>query len=114
GGRERRGWAGGAGRGGGGGWWGGVGVGRGGVAISPLYDSKSSGVLITGLVNGGAAQNNNVASWSVLVAVNGTTVNSVESLRNVLSPLTPRHHLLLTIHHAASNPHTPYSIITKT
>src|SRR5207247_3571430 len=80
------------------------------LAISPLYDSKSSGVLITGLVNGGAAQNNNVASWSVLVAVNGTTVNSVESLSNVLSPLTPGHHSLLTINKAASNTQTPDSI----
>src|SRR5207248_10649275 len=72
------------------------------LVISPLYDSKSSGVLITGLVNGGAAQTNNVPSWSVLVAVNGTSVNSVESLRNVLSPLSPGHHLLLTINNVAS------------
>src|SRR5207249_11208331 len=77
------------------------------LAISPLYDSKSSGVLITGLVNGGAAQNNNVASWSVLVAVNGTTVISVESLRNVLLPLTPGLLLLLTTINAAPNPRPP-------
>src|SRR2546422_1447369 len=83
------------------------------LVISPLYDSKSSGVLITGLVNGGAAQNNNVPSWSVLVAVNGTTVTSVNSLRNVLSPLTPGHHLVLTISNAASNTQTTYSIITQ-
>src|SRR5207247_6889863 len=62
------------------------------LVISPLYNSQSSGVLITGLVNGGAAQNNNIQSWSVLVAVNGTTVTDVNSLRNILSPLTPGHH----------------------
>src|SRR5207247_4228078 len=84
------------------------------LVISPLYDSKSSGVLITGLVNGGAAQSNNVPNWSVLLAVNGTTVNSVESLRNILSPLTPGHHLLLTINKAPSNTQTTYSIITHT
>ena len=83
------------------------------LVISPLYDSKSSGVLITGLVSGGAAQNNNIPDWTVLVAVNGTTVNSVESLRNVLSPLTPGHHLLLTINNAASNTQTTYSIVTQ-
>jgi membrane-associated protease RseP (regulator of RpoE activity) len=83
------------------------------LVISPLYDSKSSGVLITGLVNGGAAQSNNIPSWSVLVAVNGTTVNSVESLRSVLSPLTPGHHLVLTINNVASDTQTTYSIITQ-
>jgi membrane-associated protease RseP (regulator of RpoE activity) len=83
------------------------------LVISPLYDSKSSGVLITGLVNGGAAQNNNVPNWSVLVAVNGTKVTDVNSLRNVLSPLTPGHHLMLNISNVASNTQTIYSIITQ-
>ncbi len=83
------------------------------LVISPLYNSQSSGVLITGLVNGGAAQNNNIQSWSVLVAVNGTTVTDVNSLRNILSPLTPGHHLVLTISNAASNTQTTYSIITQ-
>ena len=83
------------------------------LVISPLYNSQSSGVLITGLVNGGAAQNNNVPNWSVLVAVNGTTVNDVNSLRNVLSPLTPGHHLVLTIDNTATNTQTTYSIITQ-
>ena len=83
------------------------------LVISPLYNSQSSGVLITGLVNGGAAQNNNIQSWSVLVAVNGTTVTDVNSLRNILSPLTPGHHLVLTINNAASSTQTTYSIITQ-
>jgi membrane-associated protease RseP (regulator of RpoE activity) len=82
------------------------------LVISPLYDSKSSGVIITGLVNGGAAQTSNVPNWSVLVAVNGTTVNSIESLRSVLTPLTPGHHLVLTINNAA-NAQTTYSIVTQ-
>ena len=83
------------------------------LVISPLYNSQSSGVLITGLVNGGAAQNNNIQSWSVLVAVNGTTVTDVNSLRNILSPLIPGHHLVLTINNAASSTQTTYSIITQ-
>lgn len=83
------------------------------LVISPLYNSQSSGVLITGLVNGGAAQNNNVPNWSVLVAVNGTTVNDVNALRNVLSPLTPGHHLVLTINNVAANTQTTYSITTQ-
>jgi membrane-associated protease RseP (regulator of RpoE activity) len=83
------------------------------LVISPLYNSQSSGVIITGLVNGGAAQNNNIQSWSVLVAVNGTTVTDVNSLRNILSPLIPGHHLVLTINNAASSTQTAYSIITQ-
>lgn len=83
------------------------------LVISPLYNSQSSGVLITGLVNGGGAQNSNVPNWSVLVAVNGTAVNDVNSLRNVLLPLTPGHHLVLTINNFPSNTQTTYSILTQ-
>jgi membrane-associated protease RseP (regulator of RpoE activity) len=83
------------------------------LVISPLYNSQSSGVLITGLVDGGAAQKNNITNWSVLVAVNGTTVTDVNSLRNVLSPLTPGHHLVLTIDNVATNTQATYSIVTQ-
>ena len=83
------------------------------LVISPLYNSQSSGVLITGLVSGGAAENNNVPNWSVLVAVNGTSVTDVNSLRNVLSPLTPGHHLVLTINNVAANSQATYSITTQ-
>ncbi|HVH14978.1 MAG TPA: site-2 protease family protein [Candidatus Angelobacter sp.] len=83
------------------------------LVISPLYNSQSSGVLITGLVNGGAAENSNVPNWSVLVAVNGTSVTDVNSLRNVLSPLTPGHHLVLTINNVATYTQTTYSITTQ-
>ena len=67
------------------------------VSISPLYDSKPSGVLITGLVSGGAAQANHIPAWSVLTSVNNTSVLSVTDLRNLLAPLIPGHHLNLTV-----------------
>lgn len=67
------------------------------VSISPLYNSNSSGVLITGLVSGGPAQTNNIPTWSVLTQVNGTTVSTIDQLRTQLSPLVPGHHLLLTV-----------------
>jgi len=78
------------------------------IAISPLYQSNSSGVLITGLVSGGAAQANNIPQWSVLTQVNSTAVPSMDALRSYLSPLSPGHHLLLTINNGRN-----YTIITQ-
>ena len=67
------------------------------VTISPVYNQNSSGVLITGIVNGSPAQTSNIPNWSVLTAVNGTTVSSVDQLRTQLIPLVPGHHLLLNV-----------------
>ncbi len=78
------------------------------VSISPLYNSNSSGVLITGLVNGGAAQSSNIPSWSVLTRINSTLVPSVEALRNVLAPLSPGHHLVLSMSNGRN-----YTIVTQ-
>lgn len=77
------------------------------TSISPLYNSNSSGVLITGLVDGGPAQINNIPTWSVLTAVNGTSVSSIDALRTQLSPLVPGHHEVLTVSG------TNYTIITQ-
>jgi len=78
------------------------------LIISPLYESNSSGVLITGLVNGGAAQANNIPQWSVLTRVNATAVPSIDALRSYLAPLAPGHHLVLTINNGRN-----YTIITQ-
>jgi membrane-associated protease RseP (regulator of RpoE activity) len=78
------------------------------IAISPLYESNSSGVLITGLVSGGAAQANNIPQWSVLTHVNATAVLSMNALRSYLAPLAPGHHLVLTINNGQT-----YTIVTQ-
>jgi membrane-associated protease RseP (regulator of RpoE activity) len=78
------------------------------VSISPLYNSNSTGVLITDLVPGGAAQTSNVPTWSVLSQVNGTSVPSITSLQNYLTPLPPGHHLLLTMNNGQQ-----YKILTQ-
>ena len=78
------------------------------LTISPLYESNSSGVLITGLVNGGAAQANDIPQWSVLTRVNATAVPSIDALRSYLAPLAPGHHLVLTINNGRN-----YTIITQ-
>jgi membrane-associated protease RseP (regulator of RpoE activity) len=76
--------------------------------ISPLYNSKSSGVLITDLVNGGAAQTSNVPKWSVITQINGSSIQSPTDLQNYLTPLTPGHHLILTM-----NSGQTYNILTQ-
>lgn len=78
------------------------------VSISPLYKSNSSGVIFTGLVSGGAAASSNVPSWSVLTQVNGTSISSIQDLRNYLSPLSPGHHLVLTMLNGRN-----YTIVTQ-
>jgi membrane-associated protease RseP (regulator of RpoE activity) len=78
-----------------------------GATISPLYDSNSSGVMITGLVSGGAAQTSGVPSNSVLTRVNTTTISSVTDLQNFLTNLTAGHHLVITVNNQT------YTILTQ-
>ena len=78
------------------------------TSISPLYNPNSSGVIITDLVPGGAAQANNIPAWSVLSQINGTSVQSISSLQTYLSSLSPGHHLLLTMNNGQQ-----YTIITQ-
>ncbi len=78
------------------------------LVISPLYQPNPSGVLITSLVSGGAAQTEGIQPWSVLTYINNTRVPSVDALRNVLAPLRPGHHLLLTMNNGQN-----YTIVTQ-
>ena len=67
------------------------------ASVSPLYNSNPSGVLITGLVSDGPAQNASIPAWSVLTQVNGSSIMSVNDLRNELAPLAPVVHLNLNV-----------------
>ena len=68
------------------------------LAISPLYDSNSSGVVITQLVGGGAAEGAHIQPWSVLTYINDThRMSSVKDLQTFLAPLKPRDNLTLTM-----------------
>ncbi len=78
------------------------------LVISPLYQSSSSGVLITNTVSGGAAQSASIQPWSVLVAINGSDIHSVEALRTYLAPQTPGHQLVLTMINGQN-----YTIVTQ-
>src|SRR4029077_4675763 len=59
------------------------------ASISPLYNPNSSGVIITDLVPGGAAQSSNIPAWSVLSQINGTSIQSISSLQTYLTSLSP-------------------------
>ena len=45
------------------------------LIISPLYQSSSSGVLVTGLTTNGGAQAAGIQQWSVITQLNSTRVN---------------------------------------
>ncbi len=57
--------------------------------ISPLYFPKSSGVMITGLVEGGAAENVGIKRWDTISSLNGTAVRNVEDLRRYMADVKP-------------------------
>ncbi len=59
------------------------------LTISPLYTPQPSGVLITGLVEGGAAENVGIKKWDTIFKLNGTAVMSVEELRAYMNDVKP-------------------------
>ncbi len=60
------------------------------LTISPLYNASPSGVLITKLSDGGAAQSAGIQQWSVITSLNNTTVNRVADLANYLVKVHPK------------------------
>jgi hypothetical protein len=79
------------------------------LVISPLYEPNSSGVVITQLVGGGAAEGAHIQPWSVLTYINGThRMASVSDLQTFLAPLKPRDNLTLTMNNGQT-----YAITTR-
>jgi len=58
-------------------------------SISPFYDTGPSGVLITDLIEGGAAQTAGIERWDVIYAFNGTAIAGYEGLSSYLSSIKP-------------------------
>jgi len=63
-------------------------------SISPFYETSPSGVLITNLVEGGAAQTAGIERWDVIYAFNGTAIAGYEGLSSYLSSIKPNSHLV--------------------
>jgi membrane-associated protease RseP (regulator of RpoE activity) len=78
------------------------------AVISPFYQPTSSGVLVTSLVDGGAAQNAGIQPWSVITSINNTVVHQPIDLRVLLAPQTPGHHLLVSL-----NTGKNYTLVTR-
>ncbi len=68
-----------------------------GLVISPLYQSSSSGVLVTGLANNGGAQAAGIHQWSVITRLNGTTVNQPLELATYLVRIHPNSTVVVTL-----------------
>jgi membrane-associated protease RseP (regulator of RpoE activity) len=69
------------------------------LTISPLYVPQSSGVLITGLVEGGAAEKAGIKKWDTIFALNGTPVKGVNELRDYMAKVKPNSILTVTTGH---------------
>src|SRR2546428_5066374 len=78
------------------------------AAISPFYQPTSSGVLVTSLVDGGAAQNAGIQPWSVITSINNTVVRQPNDLRVILAPQNPGHHLVVAL-----NTGRNYTLVTR-
>jgi len=63
-------------------------------SISPFYNTSPSGVLVTDLIEGGAAQTAGIERWDVIYALNGTTIAGYEELSSYLSSIKPNSHLV--------------------
>jgi membrane-associated protease RseP (regulator of RpoE activity) len=64
------------------------------ITISPFYNSESSGVLITGLVENGPAQLEGLRNGDVIFALNGTKITDVDALRNFMQNIAPNSYIL--------------------
>jgi len=62
------------------------------LVISPLYQSSSSGVLVTGLTNNGGAQAAGIPQWSVITQLNGTKVEQPIDLAKYLLHINQTQH----------------------
>jgi len=62
------------------------------IVISPLYQSSSSGVLVTGLSNNGGAQAAGIPQWSVITQLNGTRVEQPIDLAKFLLQINQTQH----------------------
>jgi membrane-associated protease RseP (regulator of RpoE activity) len=62
------------------------------LVISPLYQSSSSGVLVTGLSNNGGAQAAGIPQWSVITQLNETKVEQPVDLAKYLLQINQTQH----------------------
>lgn len=60
-----------------------------GASISPFYSPSSSGVLITGLVKGGAAEKVGLTRWDAILALNDVPIRDVEALTRYMNSVSP-------------------------
>ncbi|MEM3440630.1 MAG: site-2 protease family protein [Candidatus Bathyarchaeia archaeon] len=66
------------------------------ATIYPIYSTQPSGVLITGIVEGGPAEEAGIRSWDVIFSINGTRIWDPSALRSYLSMTKPGSVLITT------------------
>jgi len=64
------------------------------TTISPLYSSNPSGIIVTKLVEGGAAEKAGIQKWDSIYALNGTAILNEDDLRSYMSRVKPESFLV--------------------
>ncbi len=67
------------------------------ILATSLLSPTPAGVLVTGLVQGGGAQQSNLPQYSVITAVNGTHTSSIADLAHVMARVSPNRTVILQL-----------------
>jgi membrane-associated protease RseP (regulator of RpoE activity) len=59
------------------------------LAITPFYDTNSSGVLISELVVDGPAEQAGLTEWDIIYALNGTSIEGLDGLTDYMTDIRP-------------------------
>jgi membrane-associated protease RseP (regulator of RpoE activity) len=76
------------------------------LVISPLYQTTSSGVLVTGLANNGGAEKAGIQQWSVITGLNGTQMFQPSDLAAFLVRINETSHPSTVVTVALNNGET--------
>ncbi len=66
------------------------------LIISPLYETTSSGVMITGIVPNSPADGN-LNNWDVIIKINNKEINNINDLEKILKTIPPNSMANITI-----------------
>ena len=83
------------------------------LTISPFYNSNSSGVIITDLVENGAAEKAGLKEWDAIYSLNGSNIEGINSLSDYMADIAPNTLLIANtssgIFKIKTQPHTQNS-----
>lgn len=73
------------------------------LLLGSMFQTVSSGVLITNVVAGGPADQAEILQWSIITQANETVITEPADLSNVLNSTTPGDYLVIEVNNAANH-----------